>query len=217
MLKNEKKKKKRVPHEKTNTCFKWHHFPRTITSLSLEEVGLLYIMLQIADDEKNRRYDFVDDDFTEKLLKEKEEEYAKLFEKLIRENTVFRNLFGEHRGQIKSSRNYYEELVRRIKKHNDDIDNENNEETEEETTEETTTTGTTTEKTTAEEKEKRDYSYSKDGYVILSEKAYEEIEKQKLNAEDIEDYMIANIDDFNNDYLTIEDVLAQYTGELLLS
>lgn len=204
MLNNEKKKKKRVPNEKTNTCFKWHHFPRTITSLTLEEVGLLYIMLQIADDEKNRRYDFIDDDFTEKLLKEKEEEYAKLFEKLMKENAIFRNLFGEHRGQIKSSRNYYEELVRRIKKHNDDIDDENNEEKEEETT-------------TTEETEKRDYSYNNEGYVILSEKAYEEITKQGLNAEDIEDYMIANIENFNNDCLTILDVLAQYREEMLLS
>lgn len=209
MLNNEKKKKKRVPNEKTNTCFKWHHFPRTITSLTLEEIGLLYIMLQIADDEKNRRYDFIDDDFTEKLLKEKEEEYAELFNKLMKENAIFRNLFGEHRGQIKSSRNYYEELVRRIKKHNDNIDDENNEEKEEETT--------TTETKTTEKKEQKDYSYNEEGYVILSEKAYEEIEKQRLNAEDIEDYMIANIENFNNDYLTIADILAQYKGEMLLS
>lgn len=61
------------------------------------------------------------------------------------------------------------------------------------------------------------YYKRKEGYVILSEKAYEEITKQGLNAEDIEDYMIANIENFNNDYLTILDVLAQYREEMLLS
>lgn len=110
--------KKRVPTPKLNTCIKWHHLGRTATALTLEELGLLYFMLQVVDDDKNKRYELITDNFTKELLTEKEKEYIKLFDNKMRENPLFRVLFEAHAGQIKSSRNYYEALVKRVVENN---------------------------------------------------------------------------------------------------
>lgn len=190
MANNEEKKRKRIPAAKTNTCLKWHHLARTATALNLEELGLLYFMLQVTDDEKNIRYDLISDDYTKDLFKQKEEEYFKLFKEKMKTNALFRVLFEEHAGQIKSSRKYYNSLVTRLKEHNDSIDND------EDTTTATETQTTETAQTTNtsgmdfyidEEKEKVSYYIDIDEYLkSLGRNKYE-----------VTKYIIKNKDKYN--------------------
>ena len=209
---------------KNDTLIKYFQLANTMF-LTNEEFGALVRKIMIEDDKNEIRYENIDEE-TKEDLKRLEKQWKEDFKNLKKKNPLVASANASMSIQVKKSTKSFNDLVNKIENKKKTTETKTEETTAgkttgttttETTTTETTTTETTTEKTTAEEKEKRDYSYSKDGYVILSEKAYEEIEKQKLNVEDIEDYMIANIEDFNNDYLTILDVLAQYKGEMLLS
>ena len=186
---------------KNDTLIKYFQLANTMF-LTNEEFGALVRKIMIEDDKNGIRYENIDEE-TKEDLKRLEKKWKEDFNNLRKKNPLVASGNASMSVQVKKSTKGFNDLVNKI---------ENKKKTTAGTTTETTTT-----KTTTETKEQKDYSYSEEGYVILSAKAYEEIQKQGLNAEDIEDYMIANIDDFNNDYLTIEDVLAQYTGEMLLS
>ena len=172
-------------------------------NLEDEKVGILlkYLMW------KNGKDVILKDvsELTKKRIEKRSKEIEEKIEKML-DDAVFEIVFNEMTQQVKRSHRCWQQLK-------DNLEKNKKKNKEEATTEETEEETTTTETKTTEETEQRDYSYNEEGYVILSKKAYEEIEKQRLNAEDIEDYMIANIDDFNNDYLTILDVIAQYKEE----
>lgn len=172
----------------------------SIYNLENEKVGILlkYLMW------KNGKDVILQDvsTLTKKRIEKKSKEIEEEIEKLL-DDSVFEIVFNDITQQIKRSHRCWQQLKDNLEKNK----KKNKEET---TTEETTET---TAETTTEETEQRDYKYEEDGNVILTIKAYEEIQRQGLNIEDIEDYMIANIEDFNNDYLTILDVLAQYKEE----
>lgn len=194
---------------KNDTLIKYFQLANTMF-LTNEEFGALVRKIMIEDDKNEIRYENIDEE-TKEDLKRLEKQWKEDFKNLKKKNPLVASANASMSIQVKKSTKSFNDLVNKI---------ENKKKTTETKTEEKktgTTTGTTTTRTTTETTEQKDYSYSEDGYVILSEKAYEEIKKQELNAEDIEDYMIANIEDFNNDYLTIADILAQYKGEMLLS
>lgn len=203
-------KKKRVPAPKTNTCIKWHHLGRTATALTLEELGLLYFMLQVVDDTKEVRYELIADDFTKELLIEKEQEYIKLFEKKMRENPVFRILFEAHAGQIKSSREYYERLVQRVEENNDLVDKMQGTATQ--TTTETptsiitktsteTTTETTTETAETEENE-NDYEFDEENVYFYNDSLHQ-IETVGFTQEQVAIFLYKNKERFD---LPIKDI-----------
>lgn len=195
-------KKKRVPAPKTNTCIKWHHLGRTATALTLEELGLLYFMLQIVDDEKNIRYELIANDFTKELFSETEKNYIKLFDKKMRENPLFRNAFEEHAGQIKSSRNYYEALVKRIVEHNDLVDEMQGTATQ--TTTETPTsiiTKTSTETTETEENE-NDYEFDEENVYFYNDSLHQ-IETVGFTQEQVAIFLYKNKERFD---LPIKDI-----------
>lgn len=195
-------KKKRVPAPKTNTCIKWHHLGRTATALTLEELGLLYFMLQIVDDEKNIRYELIANDFTKELFSETEKNYIKLFDKKMRENPLFRNAFEEHAGQIKSSRNYYEALVKRIVEHNDLVDEMQGTATQ--TTTETPTsiiTKTSTETTETEENE-NDYEFDEENVHFYNDSLHQ-IEIVGFTTEQVAMFLYKNKERFD---LPIKDI-----------
>lgn len=185
----------------------------SIYNLEDEKVGILlkYLMWENGKDVILKDVS----ELTKKRIEKKSKEIEEKIEKML-DDAVFEIVFNEMTQQVKRSHRCWQQLKDNLEKNKN-----NNKEEAKEKTKTTTKTKkeetTTTETTTTEETQQKDYSYNEEGYVILSEKAYEEITKQGLNAEDIEDYMIANIEDFNNDYLTILDVLAQYKGEMLLS
>lgn len=195
---------------KNDTLIKYFQLANTMF-LTNEEFGALVRKIMIEDDKNEIRYENIDEE-TKEDLKRLEKQWKEDFKNLKKKNPLVASANASMSIQVKKSTKSFNDLVNKI---------ENKKKTTETKTTgkttETTTTGTTTEIKTTEKTEQKDYSYNEEGYVILSEKAYEEIKKQRLNAEDIEDYMIANIENFNNDYLTILDVLAQYREEMLLS
>lgn len=191
---------------KNDTLIKYFQLANTMF-LTNEEFGALVRKIMIEDDKNEIRYENIDEE-TKEDLKRLEKQWKEDFKNLKKKNPLVASANASMSIQVKKSTKSFNDLVNKI---------ENKKKTTETTTTGKTTEKTTTETKTTEEKEQKDYSYSEEGYVILSTKAYEEITKQGLNAEDIEDYMIANIENFNNDYLTILDVLAQYREEMLLS
>lgn len=191
---------------KNDTLIKYFQLANTMF-LTNEEFGALVRKIMIEDDKNEIRYENIDEE-TKEDLKRLEKQWKEDFKNLKKKNPLVASANASMSIQVKKSTKSFNDLVNKI---------ENKKKTTETTTTGKTTEKTTTETKTTEETEKKDYSYNNEGYVILSEKAYEEITKQGLNAEDIEDYMIANIENFNNDYLTILDVLAQYREEMLLS
>lgn len=226
-------KKKRVPAPKTNTCIKWHHLGRTATALTLEELGLLYFMLQIVDDEKNIRYELIANDFTKELFSETEKNYIKLFDKKMRENPLFRNAFEEHAGQIKSSRNYYEALVKRIVEHNDLVDEmqgtattetpkakaktETPEATETENEDETDEENIKYEIYEAKEPGTDDFRFTNEKQIDISDYAKDAINNNNEQTEAIIYFLYRNSKKYNNsDECNIDEVINDYKKEFAL-
>lgn len=136
---NEKKQIKQC-RVKADTCFKWHCLGK-VFGLDLDDIGLMYMISQIQDDEGNVRYSLIEPELLE-MFKETEAGWLALHNEKMKKNPLYRIAFADLNGQRKATTNHYKaEVERRAaynarvnaenKKNDNSNENENNNENEE--------------------------------------------------------------------------------------
>ncbi len=127
---NEKKPIKQC-RVKADTCFKWHCMGK-LFGLSLEDIGLAYMISQIKDDEGNIRYNLIEPEILD-LYKETEAEWLALHSAKMKSDPIYRIAFADLNGQRTATTNHYKAEVKRREEYNNRIkDNKNKNKTDSE-------------------------------------------------------------------------------------
>lgn len=109
---------------KVDTCFKWHCIGK-IFGLSLEDIGLMYLISQIKDDKGKAIYGLIEEEILD-LYQATEAEWMALHTAKMRNDEKYRMAFSELNGQRKiTTERFYNEVARR-KAYNERIKREQN-------------------------------------------------------------------------------------------
>lgn len=111
---------------KTDTCFKWHCLGK-VFGLNLDDIGLMYMISQIQDDESNLRYTLIEEEILD-MFKETEAEWLALHGAKMKSDPLYRIAFSDLNGQRKATTNHYKAEVERRKAYNQKIQQQNEEE-----------------------------------------------------------------------------------------
>lgn len=121
-----KKKPIKQCRVKTDTCFKWHCLGK-VFGLNLDDIGLMYMISQIQDDESNLRYTLIEEEILD-MFKETEAEWLALHGAKMKSDPLYRIAFSDLNGQRKATTNHYKAEVERRKAYNQKIQQQNEEE-----------------------------------------------------------------------------------------
>lgn len=124
----DKKKPIKQCRIKADTCFKWHCMGK-LFGLNLEDIGLMYMISQIQDDEGNIRHSLIEEEILD-IFKETEAEWLALHSAKMKTDPLYRIAFADLNGQRKATTNHYKAEVERRKAYNERIKKENGEDTE---------------------------------------------------------------------------------------
>lgn len=112
----DKKKPIKQCRVKADTCFKWHCIGK-LFGLSLEDIGLMYLISQIKDDEGKIIYGLIEEEILD-LYQATEAEWMALHTAKIRNDEKYRMAFSELNGQRKTTTERYKQEVARREAYN---------------------------------------------------------------------------------------------------
>lgn len=119
----DKKKPIKQCRVKADTCFKWHCLGK-LFGLSLEDIGLMYLVSQIQDDEKNIRYGLIENEILD-MYKTTEAEWLALHSAKMKNDPLYRIAFSDLNGQRKATTNHYKAEVKRREDYNKRVAQQN--------------------------------------------------------------------------------------------
>lgn len=212
MEENKKKKKIKECRIKSDTCFKWHCLGK-IFELSLEDIGLIYLISQLRDDETNVRYSLIEEEVLD-MFKDIENDWIKAHTEKMKTDKYYRSGFAEVNGQRKATTKHYKAEVERRKAYNKKVDEENGEIEETVIVEEATqTTETPIETTTETEeiKEKIDCEFNiATGEIRFFNESLSIIKDSNHQEDEIASFLYNNQEKFNSykkgNYISIENI-----------
>lgn len=112
----DKKKPIKQCRVKADTCFKWHCIGK-LFGLSLEDIGLMYLISQIKDDEGKIIYGLIEEEILD-LYQATEAEWLALHTAKMRNDEKYRMAFAELNGQRKTTTERYKQEVARREAYN---------------------------------------------------------------------------------------------------
>lgn len=115
----DKKKPIKQCRVKADTCFKWHCLGK-IFGFNLDDIGLMYIISQIQDDEAGIRYTLIEPEILD-MYQEIEKEWLALHKVKMRTDEKYRIAFADLNGQRKATTKHYKAEVERREAYNNRI------------------------------------------------------------------------------------------------